>query len=89
MGENILTTEKVYVPVIVIFMEDGTVIPRAIVWEDRVIYEIDKVIDQRRCASLKAGGVGIRFTIMVCGHKRYLYYEENGKWFLEVEKRKR
>ena len=24
MGENTLTTEKVYVPVIVIFMEDGT-----------------------------------------------------------------
>ncbi len=87
MGENTATIEKVYVPVIVIFTEDGKVIPRAIVWEDRIIYEIDRVIDQRRCASLKAGGVGIRFTIKVRGKERYLYYEDNGKWFLEVAKR--
>lgn len=53
---------KVYVEVIARFDTDGNITPLSVKWEDGTVYEIDKVIDKRRAASLKAGGIGMRYT---------------------------
>ena len=58
---------KVYVQVNVQFREDGIMLPREIIWEDGVRYEIDRVTDIRQAAAMKAGGQGDRYTIMVHG----------------------
>jgi hypothetical protein len=76
---------KVYVRVTADFSPEGQLSPRYITWEDGRTFEIDKILDKRRAASLKAGGVGIRFTCMICGGQHYLYYEENYKWFVEAK----
>ena len=47
---------KVYVQVNVQFREDGIMLPREIIWEDCVRYEIDRVTDIRQAAAMKAGG---------------------------------
>ncbi|MBR0599437.1 hypothetical protein [Sinanaerobacter chloroacetimidivorans] len=73
---------KVFVEVNAHFNIDGIMVPRSIVWEDGRTFLIDKVIDVRRAASLKAGGQGIRYTCMIAGKERYLYYENPG-WFVE------
>lgn len=73
---------KVYVGVIARNNEDGTVIPLSIQWKDGQLYEIDEILDKRRAASTKAGGIGIRYTVRVRGHSTYLFYEEP-KWFVE------
>ena len=73
---------KVYVDVDAHFSKDGQLLPSAIIWEDGQRYPIDRVIDMRRCASRKAGGVGMRYTCIVCGRQSYLYYEVD-KWFVE------
>ena len=39
---------------------DGNIRPRSITWGDGRVFEIDRVLDARRAASLKAGGVGMR-----------------------------
>jgi hypothetical protein len=75
---------KKYVDMVVRFYPDGTITPLAIWWEDGMIFEIDKIIDVRPCASLKAGGAGIRYTCMVQGHEKYIWLEEN-KWFVEAK----
>lgn len=49
---------KVYVDVYAVFSKEGVLMPQSIVWEDGRKYEIDRVIDVRRLASTKAGGVG-------------------------------
>ena len=49
---------KVYVEVNADHSANGKVIPNYFVWEDGQRYEIDRVIDVRRAASLKAGGIG-------------------------------
>ena len=49
---------KVYVQVKVDFREDGVMLPREIIWEDGVTYEIDCVVDIRQAAAMKAGGQG-------------------------------
>ncbi len=61
---------------------DGNIRPRAIVWEDGRVYEIDRVLDVRRAASLKAGGVGMRYTCRIRGKEVRLFNEE-GRWFME------
>lgn len=43
----------------------------------------ERVNDMRRATSLKAGGVGMRYTCMIDDRERHLYYEDNNLWFVE------
>lgn len=61
---------------------DGNIRPRSITWEDGRIYEIERVLDVRRAASLKAGGVGIRYICRIMGKEVKLFNDE-GHWFME------
>jgi hypothetical protein len=77
---------KVYVDVNEIRFRDGRLLPLAIVWENGVRYKIDKILDVRPAASLKAGGAGIRYKIKVRDRETYLFLEEDkhgDKWFME------
>ena len=78
-----MQSSKVYVNVTAEFTNDGRLIPKSFVWKYGNIYEIQKVKDIRRAASLKAGGVGIRYTCIVDGQESHLYYEDNNLWFME------
>lgn len=73
---------KIYVDTIVKFNKNGNMIPLAIIWEDGARYDIEKVTDARNAASLKAGGVGLRFTCLVNNRETYLFLEED-RWFVE------
>jgi len=75
--------EKKYVKVDVSFSEDGVVMPLRIYWEDGTQYDIDRVLDFRQAASLKAGGQGIRYTVRIHGRTKYLWYEQP-RWFVEA-----
>ena len=76
-------SNKVYVDVDATFTKEGVLYPKRFCWEDGGIYEIDRIIDCRRAASLKAGGVGERYTCMVEGKQVYLYYEGDNLWCIE------
>ncbi len=73
---------KVYVAVEADFQPDGKILPRSVTWEDGRKYLIDRVEDIRRAASLKAGGVGIRYTVRIGRSTTWLFLEEN-RWFVE------
>lgn len=82
---------KEYVEVLVEFAPDGTMLPRILVWEDGRRYEIDKIKAIQPAPALKAGGQGDRYTILIEGQERFLFFEHNadygnervGKWFVE------
>ncbi len=74
---------KQYVAVVARYDENGRIEPRQIQWNDGRVFEIDRVIDRKRRASMKAGGSGIRYTVRILGKERYLYLEEN-RWFVET-----
>lgn len=78
MGER-----KIYVDVVAEFTQDGCLNPKSIRWEDGRVFEIQKVIDVRRAASLKVGGVGTRYTCIISGQQKHLFYEDNNLWFVE------
>lgn len=73
---------KVYVSVIVEFDIDGNMTPLSFVWEDGRRYEIDRILDVRPAASLKAGGSGMRYTVRIMGKETYLFFDLLVKrWF--------
>lgn len=76
------TSGKAYVCVLAKFDESGGVVPLKIRWEDGRVFLIDRVLDQRRAASLKAGGSGQRFTVQVEGKTTYLWRDDD-RWFVE------
>lgn len=63
----------------------GNILPVILWWDRDHAYNIDKVLDTRRAASLKAGGVGLRYTCRIRGKERYLYLEDDGRWFVETK----
>ncbi|MCL2140615.1 MAG: hypothetical protein FWH42_02895 [Dehalococcoidia bacterium] len=91
------TDFKVYVGVNCDYTPGGKIVPRSFVWENGVRYDIDKVLDTRQAASLKAGGAGIRYTVRVNGQEASMYLEEEqgvNRWFMlranqnDIRKRK-
>ena len=78
-----MESNKVYVDVTAEFSKEGILTPKSFRWIDGIVYEIQRVKDIRRAASLKAGEVGVRYTCVVDGRESYLYYEDNNMWFME------
>ena len=76
---------KIYVNVIACHDTEGNIVPLEIIWEDGRRFEIDRVLAKERRASMRAGGIGWRYTVRIQGKQRYLYHEigEGEKWFVE------
>ena len=74
---------KTYVKVTVEYDEDGIITPLSIEWEDGRIYEIDRILDKRKAASTKAGGMGIRYTVKIGRTITYLFFDCFNIWFVE------
>jgi len=75
---------KVYVEVMAKFTPEGKVIPLSVLWEDGVIYKIDKVQEAQNRASFKVGGIGKRYECRIKGLKTYIFLENN-RWFVEAK----
>ena len=74
---------KIYVTVTAEFTKDGRLLPKSFVWKDGHVYQIQRVTDIRRAASLRAGGAGMRYTCIVDGKESHLFYEDNNMWVVE------
>ena len=86
MQDLLINDFKVYVEVNADFRQDGTICPRSFVWEDGKRYDVDRVIDVRPAASLKAGGAGLRYTVRIRQKEVFMFLEEDhgiDRWFME------
>jgi hypothetical protein len=73
---------KKLIEVIADFSVDGVVRPRELVWEDGRRFDIDQIAGTQKCASLKSGGKGLRYTCRI--RDRWLYlFREDDTWFWE------
>lgn len=76
--------QKQMVEVIALFSIDGQIIPLEIIWIDGKRFRVDKVMTKKRVPSRTGGLLVERYTILVEGQQRYLYYQKEGeKWFVE------
>ena len=81
-----------YVPVRAVFSNQGIMIPCVICWTDGEEYPIDRVKKISSGLTMKTGGQGDRYTVVIGGQERYLYFEHNpepyiqpiGRWYVEV-----
>lgn len=73
---------KKYVKVIAEHDIDGKIRPLVLYWEGLKL-SVDRIIDIRQAASLKAGGQGLRYTCRICGNEVYMFCDD-GCWFVEV-----
>ncbi len=76
---------KQYIAVELLVDAEGGTHPTAIVWKDARRIPIDRVLDVRRAASLKAGGCGMRYTCRVRSRMVDLFCED-GRWFLDTSR---
>ena len=74
---------KWYVKVRADFCLDGRIVPLKFRTEEGQPVIIDKILDVRPAASLKAGGRGMRYTCRVGDRQVYLFHDHE-HWFLEV-----
>lgn len=77
-----MISSKVYIDVTARFSPEGRITPLLITWEDGKKYIVDKILDIRRAASLKAGGTGLRFNVKI-GRQETFIYLEDGRWWAE------
>ena len=75
---------KQYVPVVVRFDTEGILRPLVIEFDEEHKYPVDKVLDVRRAACQRVGGVGDRYTCRINGRVTYLWMEK-GVWFVEAK----
>ena len=78
---------KIYVDVDATFTKDGRLLPRSLIWTDGHRYEIQRIKNICRAASLRAGGVGMRYTCVIDGKVSHLYYEDNNMWLNKIAAR--
>jgi hypothetical protein len=74
---------KIFVKITAEHGADGQVRPVEMTWSDDRKFTIDHIIDVRQAASLKCGGLGIRYTCRICGKEVFLFDDE-GRWFIET-----
>jgi len=73
------------VDAIVKFTKEGDKIPLEIVWDDGRRFEVDRVLDVTKAASLKAGGRGTRYKCRIRGKKYTCFLMmKNGLWKPEI-----
>ena len=75
---------KQYVPVVVRFDTEGKLRPLVIEFDEEHKYPVDKVLDVRRAACQRVGGVGDRYTCRINGRVTYLWMEK-GVWLVEAK----
>ena len=73
---------RVELNIIVQHLPNGQAIPKTIIWEDGRKFPIDRVLDTRKAAALKCGGIGTRYICRVY-NKEVAIFDEDGCWFLE------
>lgn len=76
---------KVYVEVAVRFLKEGGMRPLWLIWEDGRRFEVEKVCFVERKPSHVGSLLPMRYTCIVRGKEKYLYFE-GSRWFLEVER---
>lgn len=75
---------KKYVPVLVRFDTEGKMQPVEIEFDAAHRYPIDRILDVRRAACNRVGGVGVRYTCRIRGRECHLWFEDT-KWFVEAK----
>jgi len=74
-------SKKEYVEVILCFNSYGLV-PAELIWKHKTHYSIDRVIHTCKC--IDSGRPVLRHTVLIGGKQKYIYCDENNRWYVNV-----
>ena len=74
--------KRVVVSVVARHDTSGKVTPLSVTWPDWRVFEVSRVYNVCRAASLKAGGQGMRYSCRIAGKDAYLFFDDP-VWFME------
>lgn len=74
---------KRFIKVIASFDSDGNMTPKLIIWDEKRQFSVDKITDIRYTDSPQNQNAGIRFTCIIHGKQKYLYFEQS-RWFVKT-----
>ena len=77
---------KVYVGVESYTDEIGRIRPKIVCWEDGRRFEIQQVLEERRAPGSCFGAPGMRFSCLINGVRRDLFFEGQ-RWFVLAVKK--
>lgn len=75
---------KCYVEVIAHFSDEGVITPIDIIMDDGTRYHVDRCVERRYAPSLKAGGYGYRYTVMISGREHFLWQDDKA-FYVQME----
>lgn len=78
------SSHKQFVKVRADFTPDGRIVPLMLRTQDGPVMRIDRILDVRQAASLKAGGQGTRYACRIGERVVMLFYDEP-YWFIEAD----
>ena len=55
--------------------ENAKVTPLKIIWENGQTFEIDRVLEIKKMASTKGGGMGLRYKCRIKNQERFLWLD--------------
>lgn len=61
---------------------DGNIIPHLILWVDGRKFQIERIL--HACILEEDDIIGIRYTILIYGKQKKLYYLSDNKWYVEA-----
>lgn len=73
---------KRYVAVDIHTDEAGQTTPKLIYWPDGRRFEVDRILEVKKAASTRAGGLGLRYKVRILGKETFLFFEDP-RWFAE------
>ena len=79
---------KCYVEVIAHFSDTGVLTPLEIILDSGHRYHVDRVTERRYAASLKCGGFGFRYTVMISGKPHFLWQDDKA-FYVQMEQNTR
>lgn len=75
---------KCYVEVIAHFSDEGNITPLEIILDSGARFKVDRLIERRPAPSLKCGGYGMRYTVMISGKPHFLWQDDKA-FYVEME----
>lgn len=84
--------KRIYIKVTSDFDSTGFMHPKSITWQDGRVFKIDAVKDFRPSSCMDSSLPGDRFTVLIKGEKKHLFFERSdarfpnriGRWFVEA-----
>ena len=83
------SSKQEFVEVVAHINSEGVLSPIELILENGERFKVDRVVERRYAPSLKCGGFGFRYTLMIGGRAHFLWQNDAGAFYVQLKSTKR